>query len=126
MYFTTVGQPGKPPSRAVLLAQLIFCNVAIPYKLSIRAFVSGFTAPDLPQDGGAQLVAGHRPKAALGQNVQDGAAGVLPGLRRAHPPLLNEVGILLVSVAVKHGRAVFTPSTSTSSMCSSTVCWGRA
>ena len=47
MCFSTVGQPGKPPSRAVLLAQLIFCNVAIPYKLSIRAFVSGFTALDL-------------------------------------------------------------------------------
>lgn len=126
MCFSTVGQPGKPPSRAVLLAQLIFCNVAIPYKLSIRAFVSGFTALDLLKYSTFELRICHRPKAALGQNVQDGAAGVLPGLRRAHPPLLNEVGILLVGVAVKHGRAVFTPSTSTSSMCSSTVCWGRA
>ena len=81
----------------------MLCDLTGFYKLTVHTVVCTVTAPDLPQDGGAQLVAGHRPKAALGQNVQDGAAGVLPGLRRAHPPLLNEVGILLVGVAVKHG-----------------------
>ena len=79
----------------------MLCDLAGLREVTVHTVVGTVAAPDLPQDGGAQLVAGHRPEAALGQNVQDGAAGVLPGLRRAHPPLFNEDNIKIVDIVNK-------------------------
>ena len=74
--FSTVA--GIPAIPAIFSTYRLLCDLAGLREVTVHTVVCTVATPDLPQDGGAQLVAGHRPKAALGQNVQDGAAGVLP------------------------------------------------